>query len=52
MRVPTGRFVMKCTGSLEGGGQPEGLCGREEGPFSWVVQAGEKIVGVLWIVVC
>jgi hypothetical protein len=26
--------------SLEGVGQPEGLDGREGGPFSWVVQAG------------
>jgi hypothetical protein len=31
---------------------PEGLHGREGGPFSLVVKDGEKIFGVLWIVVC
>jgi hypothetical protein len=40
LRVPAWRFLTKCTGSLEGVGQPEGLHGREGGPFFWVLQAG------------
>jgi hypothetical protein len=41
-RVPTLRFLTRCTGALEGGGQPEGLCDSEGGSISWVVQAGRR----------
>jgi len=37
---------------MERDGKPEGLYGREGDPCYWVVQAGKKRDGVLWIYVC